>query len=197
MKNWEDYVDSNGVLKNKLGITNVKELVEKETEIVTAKLSLLILNGIEGNFDLKHLCDIHKYLFEELYDFAGELREVDIYKKYTAFLSHEKLKETLDKVMKEAIDQEVNQNNSFEIAKFLGDYYYNLILIHPFREGNGRCIREFLREFTNYKFPNYHLDYTKINKENFLLGITEKDTYPLLLAYEINNALVKNQVKSK
>lgn len=92
---------------------------------------------------------------------------------------------------------EVNTNNQFEIAKFLGDFYYNLILIHPFREGNGRSIREFLREFVIYKFKDYELDYSKIDGNNFLLGITEHDTYPLLLAFEINNALVKTNIKSK
>ena len=87
--------------------------------------------------------------------------------------------------------------NKFEIARFLGDFYYNLILIHPFREGNGRTIREFLREFVMYKFPDYKLEYSRINSQNFLLGITERETYPLLLAYEINNALVKINVNLK
>ena len=79
----------------------------------------------------------------------------------------------------------------------LGDLYYELIMIHPFREGNGRTIREFLREFVKYKITGYELLYSKINKDNFLLGITERDTYPLLLAYEINNALIKNKEEKK
>lgn len=48
-----------------------------------------------------------------------------------------------------------------------------------------------------YKFPDYKLEYSRINSQNFLLGITERETYPLLLAYEINNALVKINVKLK
>ena len=74
----------------------------------------------------------------------------------------------------------------------MGEFYRELIYIHPFREGNGRSIREFLREFAEYKF-NYQLDYSKIDKKNFLLGITDKNNYPLLLAYEIYNAMEEKE----
>lgn len=197
MKQWEDYVLDNGVLKNKLHITNQDELYEVEKRIVTEKLSLLILNPYIGKFDSNHLKEIHRYLFKDIYDFAGEFREVNIYKKESAFLDYNLIEEKLNELLKNAKELEINDNNKFTIARFLGDFYYQLILIHPFREGNGRTIREFLREFTNYKFNNYELEYSRINKENFLLGVTERDTYPLLLAYEINNALVEINIKKK
>lgn len=195
--NWEDYIYENGVLKNKLGITNRDELHKIEEKITVEKLSLLYINPLIGNFDSNHLKAIHKYLFSDIYDFAGEYRKVDIFKKYTKFEDFNMIDEKLNNLLYYAKTHEVNQNNQFEIAKFLGDFYYNLILIHPFREGNGRAIREFLREFVLCKFIGYELEYSKINKENFLLGITERDTYPLLLAYEINNALEKTNIKSK
>lgn len=71
-----------------------------------------------------------------------------------------------------------------------------MIRIHPFREGNGRTIREFLREFTSYKFPDYQLDLSKIDKKNFLIGVVDHDTYPSLLIYEIYNALTKVSKKA-
>ena len=194
---WEDYIYENGVLKNKLGIMNRDDLHKLEEKIVTEKLSLLILEPLIGNFDINHLKAIHKYLFGEIYEFAGVFRDVDLFKRYTKFTEPHLLESNLDMLLTHAKSCEVNENNQFDIAKFLGDFYYNLILIHPFREGNGRTIREFLREFVTYKFKDYELQYSKINKENFLLGITEHDTYPLLLAYEINNALVKINIKSK
>lgn len=77
-RNWNEYFipGSENVLKNKLGIINSEELKNKESEIVFKKLIELYENPIHGNFDKKHLCDIHKYLFEDIYPFAGEYRTV-------------------------------------------------------------------------------------------------------------------------
>ena len=199
MKQWEDYILENGVLKNKLNINDSNELHILEETIVAEKLALLIINPSIGQFDSEHLKAIHKFLFQEIYEFAGKYREIDIFKQYTKFASHETIKEKLDMLLNNANElvDTINQDNQFSIARFLGELYYNLIMIHPFREGNGRTIREFIREFVKYKFKEYNLEYSKIDKKNFLLGITEKDTYPLLLAYEFNNALVKVNIKSK
>ena len=197
MMNWEDYFKSNTeVLRNKFDITNQDELYEKEKKIVLERLSILILYGMNGNFDANHLKAIHWYLFSPVYDFAGRYREVNVFKEHSSFLGYECIPGELNKVLKDAKDKKINQDNLFDVAKFLGQLYYDLIYIHPFREGNGRSIREYLREFTEYKFPGLSLNYDKVDKKNFLLGITERDTYPLLLAYEIFNALEhKNKVK--
>ena len=103
-------------------------------------------------------------------------------------MKHELIKEELPKVIKKYNDLEVNTSNKFEIARILGEFYRELIYIHPFREGNGRSIREFLRKFAEYKF-NYHLDYSKMDKKNLLLGLTEDDRYPLLIAFEFYNGI--------
>ena len=197
MKSWEDYlIPGTNILKNKLGIINQEELTKKEAEIVIEKLTALIYaGGMNGNFDAKHLCAIHHFLFSDLYDFAGIYREVQIY-KITSFLSPEKIPLELDKLLEFAKQKEVNTNSLYEIASFLANFYYELIRIHPFREGNGRTIREFLREFTSYKFPDYQLDLSKIDKKNFLIGVVDHDTYPSLLIYEIYNALTKVSKKA-
>ena len=187
---WEDYLASNSdVLRNKFNISNLDELYKIEKEIVLERLSTLILYGLNGEFDADHLKAIHWYLFSPIYDFAGEYRQVNVFKEHSSFLGYECIKSELDKVLIEAKEKEINDNNLFEVARFLGDFYYNLIYIHPFREGNGRSIREYLREFVEYKFPNILINYNKVDKRNFLLGVTERDTYPLLLAYEFYNAL--------
>lgn len=195
--NWEDYViKGSNVLKNKLGITNQEELTKIENEMLIYKLTYLYLNPINGDFDSKHLSDLHRFLFEDLYEFAGSYRAVPMFKKYGGFLEPEKIKEELDKLFFQIKNKEVNENNKFEVAKYISDLYISLINIHPFREGNGRTIREFIREFTSYRFPNYSLDLTKIDKKNFLLGIVEYESYPSLIAYEIYNALVLKEVKT-
>lgn len=193
---WEDYIigDTN-VLKNKLGITDRFELQKKETEIVVSKLAYLYMRGMKGNFDQNHLCAIHKFLFEDIYEFAGKFREVDIFKDSDAFVHYEDIEKSLYDLFNEMNHKEVNVNNKFEIAKYLADYYYKLIEVHPFREGNGRSTREFMRQLVLKKFGDYELDYTKINKKNFKLGYIERKQYPLLIAYEFYNGLVeKNQI---
>lgn len=194
--NWEDYlIEGSSVLKNKLGITNQEELNKQENMIVVCKLLELYLTEINGNYDSKHLCDIHRYLFKDIYDFAGSYRCVYMYKKYGGFLEPNKIKDELERIMSEARNKVIDSDNKFEIAKFIGKYYYDLIMIHPFREGNGRTIREFIRQFVIYKFPDYVLDMEKLDKKNMLLGIVEIETYPLLLAYEFYNALTLKKEK--
>ena len=194
---WEDYlIEGTDVLKNKLNIKDGDELYKQEKEIVLERLSALYLYGMIGKYDSNHLKAIHWYLFSPIYDFAGEYRKVNLFKEHSSFLDYQEIENELNKVLEDANSKEINDDNLFDIAKFIGDLYYNLIRIHPFREGNGRSIREFIRQFTSYKFSNLSLNYNKIDKKNFLLGITEHDTYPLLLAYEIYNALEKDKVKT-
>ena len=66
------------VLKNKLNITNAEELFETEKELTIIRLQELQKNPIKGNFDFKHLKDIHEYIFQDLYDWAGKERTVEI-----------------------------------------------------------------------------------------------------------------------
>lgn len=193
MAEWEDYViDGTNILKNKYNISSLEELTKLETSLVVSKLSYLYIHGMKGNFDENHLCEIHKFLFDDLYEFAGEYREVDM-RKITVFIPHTEIKTRLKKLFTEMNSKSVNINNKFEIAQYVADYYYGLIEIHPFREGNGRTSREFIRQLVLARFSEYELDYTKINKENFQIGVINHERYPLLLAYEIYNALVEKE----
>jgi len=195
MGNWEDYVFSGtNTLKNKFGITDGLELNKKEEEIVLYRLSELIYNGLDGNFDSKHLCDIHRYLFSDLYDFAGSYRTILMFKT-TGFMHPDDISSKLEELIEKVNNTSVNEDNQFEIARFIANYYYELIHIHPFREGNGRTIREFIREFVSFRFPKYELDYSRVDKQNFLDGVIYRNQYPLLLAFEINNALIESKVK--
>lgn len=194
---WQDYMMKNtNVLKNKFNITSQEELDKKENEILIEKLSYLFIYGMPGNFDSDHLSNIHRFLFEDIYYFAGQYREVDIFKE-TGFESYQNISSKLNEIFLDMNSKNV-LNTKFEIAKYLADYYYLLIQIHPFREGNGRTCREFIRQLTIKKFSNYYLDFTKINKKNFQIGVIEHDNYPSLLAYEIYNALIlKENEKEK
>lgn len=193
MAEWEDYLNEDStVLKNKYGITDSASLKQKEFEITVSKIAQLYFNGITGNFDEKHLCEIHKFIFEDIYDFAGKYREVDM-RKITHFTPYKEIPSRLHELMNEMNNININFGSKFDIAKYIADYYYKLIEIHPFREGNGRAIREFIRQLVLAKLPQYELDYKKINSENFYLGVVAHNQYPTLLAFEINNALVEKE----
>ena len=88
----------------------------------------------------------------------------------------------------------------YEYATILSNAYYQLMTIHPFREGNGRSVREFLREFVDSKnkfLPfNVELDYSLMDKESALKGVEYKFIYPSMLMLEFKKALVTS-VKEK
>ena len=115
------YPDSN-VLVNKLNIHDNKKLATVERKLVLLKLYTLRQNNNIGKFDIQHFLSIHKFLFEDIYPFAGKIRSEDI------------AKDNLKDLNKE------------DMAKKLAYYMSELNVLHPFREGNGRTIREFIRE---------------------------------------------------
>lgn len=68
------------VLKNKFNIKDADKLEKMERILSSQRLSELAINPIKGNFDIEHLCEIHKYIFQDIYEWAGQLRNEDIFK---------------------------------------------------------------------------------------------------------------------
>ena len=193
---WDSYlIPGTLVLNNKLGITNLEKLKEEEKIIVRKKLAYLYLKPISGNFDLEHLKKIHKFIFDEIYPFAGEFRTCTM-QKNTMFCKPEEIEETLKEVLNQMNYEFSTDISSIqEFAFKLGKCYYELIYIHPFREGNGRTIRTFIRDFVVEKSKNLScgrldLDYTKIDKNNLLLGTVRRYLYPSMIEMEFMKGLV-------
>ena len=166
----------NGILKNKLNITNNEELDKAERMLTTYKLANLYLEPGLQTFDVDHYLRIHKYLFDDIYDFAGQIRSENI-KKTIPFcvpeLIYENLKSTLDKAKKQAGLITTEE----ELIDFITYYYSELDIIHPFREGNGRTEREFLRQYVVkineiIDFGPYTLDYSKIEDKDAFIKAT-------------------------
>ncbi len=133
------------VLKNKLGIRDHEVLVEKEGAITSVKAAMIEANPLVGSFDSNHLCAIHKELFCDVYDWAGQFRVVDIAIEIP-FCHHEYIRENLDRLFMQ-LHSEGNLrsiNNPDELASRLAYYWGELNAIHPFREGNGRTQRIFI-----------------------------------------------------
>ena len=178
------------MLENKLGITNLVELAKEEERITKAKALELFdtnkINEIEvGTFN--GLSQIHKFLFDDVYYFAGKLRNENIAKGNFRFVPCIYLTAALSKI------DEMPQNTFDEIV----DKYVEMNVAHPFREGNGRSTRIWL-DLILKKELNQVVDWSKIDKEEYLLAMERspiKDTEIKLLLQsalidQINNRQV-------
>lgn len=152
LEHWEEYlIPGTNVLKNHLQITNKEQLKQKEIEVTFQKLLELQLEPIAMNFDDIHLKEIHKYLFEDIYPFAGKYRTVYMEKNHSYFAAVNQIEPRVDQLLTQMNQEYHSINSTYSFACFLTEYYIELLHIHPFREGNGRTIREFIREFANAK----------------------------------------------
>ena len=164
------------MLENKLGITNLVELAKEEERITKVKALELFdtnkINEIEvGTFN--GLLQIHKFLFDDVYYFAGKLRNENIAKGNFRFVPCIYLTAALSKI------DEMPQNTFDEIV----DKYVEMNVAHPFREGNGRSTRIWL-DLILKKELNQVVDWSKIDKEEYLLAMERspiKDTEIKLL----------------
>lgn len=160
------YKDSD-VLVNKFDIHDNKKLEEIERKIVLAKLYELRQNHQIGNFDVAHFVGIYRFLFEDIYPFAGLFRNENIAKGNFSFAEWEYIEDQLKKLLDQLKEENYLQNLDRDIfIKRLSYYMAELNVLHPFREGNGRTIREFIRQLA-YK-NGYVLNLKNINPKEML-----------------------------
>lgn len=169
------------MLENKLGITSSVELANEEEKITKLKaLELFDTNKIDefevGTF--KGLSDINKYLFGEIYSFAGNVRKENIAKGNFRFASSMYLEDVLNKI------DNMPQKNFDDIIK----KYVEMNIAHPFREGNGRSTRIWL-DLILKKELNKVIDWSKINKEDYLLAIERSPVRDLEIRLLLQDAL--------
>ena len=164
------------MLENKLGILNTFELAREEEKITKLKaLELFDTNKI-SEFEVgttKGLCDIHRFLFSDIYAFAGEIREVNLAKGNFRFASSMYLKDVLSKI------DTMSEDTFEDIIK----KYIEMNIAHPFREGNGRSTRIWLDMILKNRIGKV-IDWSKIDKEEYLLAMERspiKDTEIMFL----------------
>ena len=139
------YPDSN-VLKNKLNIRDLRELKDIEEKFVAIKQLVLLQKPIPGRFTINHLLRIHRFLFEDVYPFAGHIRREQISKGETLFFPPDLIKRELRRVFGEIHETGMLQEKKPQSQiQHLSHVMAELNIIHPFREGNGRSIRELIR----------------------------------------------------
>lgn len=168
-------------LENKLGITNSAELARTEEKISKQKaLQLFELNLLDtfevGTF--KGLAQIHKYLFEDIYAFAGQMRKVNIAKGNFRFVPLMYLEAALKNI------DAMPQNTFDEII----EKYVEMNIAHPFREGNGRSTRLWLDAILKKEIKQV-IDWNKVDKEDYLLAMERSPIKDIEIKHILKAAL--------
>lgn len=169
------------MLENKLGITNSVELAKEEERITKLKAIELFDTNKINEFEIgtfNGLASIHKFLFNDIYSFAGQIRKENIAKGNFRFASSLYLEEILNKI------DNMPQNNFEAIIK----KYVEMNIAHPFREGNGRSTRIWL-DMILKKEINKVIDWSKVNKEDYLLAMERSPVKDLEIQSLLYNAL--------
>jgi cell filamentation protein len=163
------YYEDSPVLINHFGLRDLEKLTSIETDISFNRLSELIAKPIKGRFGWAHLSKIHAYIFADIYPFAGKSRNENIIKGSTHFCSCEYIHPSIEKMVQELKNERFLQGLSQkQISKRLAYYMAELNMIHPFREGNGRTIREYIRCLAIKN--GYHIRWDCIDKESLLFS---------------------------
>ena len=168
-------------LENKLGLTSSADLAREEERISKKKAVELFETGLldtlpAGKFAT--LQAIHKYLFEDIYDFAGEIRTVNMAKGNFRFAPLMYLQSALENIDK------MPQSNFDEIV----EKYVEMNIAHPFREGNGRSTRIWLDHILKNKIGKV-VDWSKVDKEDYLLAMERSPIKDIEIKVLLKNAL--------
>lgn len=170
-------------LENKLGIADSAELARMEEKISKKKAGELFESGYLDHLaagTYQALAEIHRYLFEEIYDFAGEIRKVNLAKGNFRFASVIYLESALKNVEK------MPQSTFDEII----EKYVEMNVAHPFREGNGRSMRIWL-DLMLKKELGMVVDWSKVDKEDYLLAMERSPIKDIEIKYLLKRSLTE------
>lgn len=168
-------------LDNKFNITDSAELARVEEKISKKKAVELFENGYLDKYEagtFKMLVAIHKYLFEDIYDFAGNVRTVNIAKGNFRFVPVMYLEAALENIEK------MPQSTFDEIV----EKYVEMNIAHPFREGNGRSTRIWL-DLILKKELNMVIDWSAVDKEDYLLAMERSPIKDIEIKFILKHAL--------
>ncbi len=161
------YKDSDTLI-NKENIRDTEALAEYEADITLIRqYELETDQPIIGRYGITHLKRIHNYIFQDIYPFAGKFRIEKMSKGSTPFCDNQFIEENLENILgKLKQDNYLRGLNAEEFSLKAAYYMAELNMVHPFREGNGRSIREFMRQLA--LSCGYILDWSLIESETLL-----------------------------
>jgi cell filamentation protein len=168
-------------LENKLAITDSAELARMEEKISKKKAVELFESGFLNTLEagkFSSLVAIHKYLFDEIYDFAGKLRTVNISKgnfRFAPLMYLEAALESIDKMPQSTFDEIIEK-------------YVEMNIAHPFREGNGRSARIWLDLILKTQI-NMVVDWSRVDREDYLLAMERSPVRSIEIKHILKAAL--------
>ena len=171
-------------LENKPGSTSFAELAREEEKISKKKALALFENGILDQLEagtFSALKEIHKYLFDEIYDFAGEIRSVNIAKgnfRFVPFMYLSAALESIEKMPQTTFDEIVEK-------------YVEMNVAHPFRKGNERSTRIWLDHMFKKELQKV-VDWSQINKEDYLLAMERSPIKDIEIKHLLKSALIED-----
>ena len=156
------------VLINKLNITSDEDLFNAERELVSLRIYELNENPLKGSFDFKYLKNIHKYLFQDVYSWAGNIRNCNIAKQ-DLFCLIEHIESFGSDVFNKLKQEKyfVDYDIETTIDKLV-ELFADINALHPFREGNGRSQRVFIESLA--KINGIYLDLTNVSKMDMIIA---------------------------
>ncbi len=176
------FVEGETLTANKLGIEDQEELNRAEEEIVAVRMAELVEKPVRGDFDFNMLKAIHEKLFSDIYDFAGKIRRVRIAKGNSVFCYPEFIEEAQKSIFAKL------ENQNYLKGMYKDDFVKEFALLtgelnalHPFREGNGRAIRLFLKQLAEN--AGWYVAYEDMAAEELMaadIKSFEGDPFPLI-----------------
>lgn len=174
------------ILKNKLNIKNEKKLKEYEVKMVAVKTAILLKDDKNHEFNEERFKYIHYFLFCDVYDFAGIYREENIIKDNFVFSDFRYISDNVKEIFKKINIEKFKQMDLDTLIKTISEIMTDLNVLHPFREGNGRTTREFIRELLlefGYKINFFEIDYDLIIEASKEAVVSDTKQIELLKKY--------------
>jgi len=167
---------AHGILSNVPGLTDPGELEDFERIQATKAIFNLLLDPVKGRFDTAHLIVIHARIFKNIYPWAGQLRQVDIHRSGSYYFAAVQFMEmNLNSTFaKLAAENRLRGLDADAFANRAAYYLGKLNAIHPFREGNGRTQREFIRELA--AGAGFRINWSRVGREQMYAASIESHT---------------------
>lgn len=164
-----DCYEGTACLINKFNIRDSSQLAEIEARISFARASELEQQPLSGAFDFEHYKAIHRFLFEDIYEWAGQIRTVDMSKKGTSFIKASEIEKVAVACFNRLKSKDYFTGMDFKsFVDEIVDFYCTTNILHPFREGNGRTQRAFITQLM--RNAGYEIDFSEIDRDELMIA---------------------------
>ena len=185
-----DCYENTTVLKNKFGIKDGKKLNTIEQNITSALIAKAFLEIPFQNVDFEFYKSLHKYVFSDIYEWAGKIRDVNMSKSGTNFCRIAKIQEQGENIFKYIIKKEyLKKYTGDEFINEFTELYCRLNYLHPFREGNGRIQRLFLAMLVRESGKN--IDFSEIDTDLLMIATIKSVSGDVFMLSDIFREYIK------